>query len=169
RTKLLVVLASGIAAERSKTAALSVATPALTTPIAELEKKATEKHPKERVSPPEKPTAQVSKASASTANQNDFSWDALVAEAQKNFVALYSVLNKCSGSLKQHDLTIYARNSFYKKKLDDPKYRPKLAECLDVLGYSNIEITTIPTVKPPKDSQTAAVAAIMGGGEEVEL
>jgi hypothetical protein len=30
-------------------------------------------------------------------------------------------------------------------------------------------IETIPATAPPKDSKAAAVAAIMGGGEEVEV
>lgn len=173
RTKLLTTLAADMT-PKPKTAALSVATPTISAPIAELEKKAIEMHPKERAEPvpaeieiateaAAKPTPKVGSTS------DDFDWKALVTHAQKNFVALYSVLNKCAGEIDGQTLTIYARNTFYKKKLDDPKYRPKLAECLEMIGHGSLEITTVASVIPPKNSQTAAVAAIMGGGEEIEL
>lgn len=165
RTKLLTVLAADMT-PKPKTAALNVAAPIISAPIKELEKKATQKHPQERVEPV---VEIVVKPVAPASAQGDFDWNALVGHAQKNFVALYSVLNKCHGESDGAMLTIYARNTFYKKKLDDPKYRPKLIECLEAIGATELEITTLASVIPPKDSQTAAVAAIMGGGEEIEL
>ena len=37
------------------------------------------------------------------------------------------------------------------------------------IGVGELEIETIPTPPPPKDSVAASVAAIMGGGEEVNV
>jgi hypothetical protein len=66
-------------------------------------------------------------------------------------------------------LTLYTQNAFYKKKLDDAKYSTHLYESLAAIGSSTLTIHTVPTAPPPKDSQAAAVAVIMGGGEEVSL
>lgn len=165
-TKLLTVLAAGLV-PKPKTAALAVSIPMISTPIKELEQMATEEHPLER--PDRKPVTAIIKSKHKVALQDSFDWVALVDTAKKDYVALYSVLNKCSGDMIGTTLTIYARNNFYKNKLDDPKYRPKLASCLATIGKDGLDVVTIATVAPPKDSQTAAVAAIMGGGEVVFL
>lgn len=92
----------------------------------------------------------------------------LIDYTKQHFVALYSVLCKCSFELRDSDLTIYTINKFYKKKLDDPKYTPHLYESLQALGFE-LTIHTVPTPLPPRDSKAAAIAAIMGGGEEVSI
>jgi len=78
-------------------------------------------------------------------------------------------LSKCNYEFNDDSLTIYASNNFYKKKLDDTKYSQLLNKCLQELGVYGLNIHTIPTTPPLKDSQAAAIAAIMGGGEEVSL
>ncbi|MEI6228993.1 MAG: DNA polymerase III subunit gamma/tau [Candidatus Saccharibacteria bacterium] len=98
-----------------------------------------------------------------------FDWDKLVEYTRQNYIALYSVLSKCSFELDGNTLTLYTANRFYKKKLDDTKYAPLLNKCLQDIGICELTIHTIPTTSPLKDSQAAAVAAIMGGGEEVSL
>jgi len=98
-----------------------------------------------------------------------FDWDALVAEARKTNIALYSVLNKCSHELNNNELTIYTVNAFYKKKLDDPKYSAHLYESLKIAGGFQLTVHTIPTRAPLQDSQAASIADIMGGGIEVSL
>jgi hypothetical protein len=42
-------------------------------------------------------------------------------------------------------------------------------KALEEVGVYELEIHTIPTGVPPRDSQAAAVAVIMGGGEEVSV
>ncbi|HUC96254.1 MAG TPA: hypothetical protein VMR16_01155 [Candidatus Saccharimonadales bacterium] len=96
-------------------------------------------------------------------------WAKLVDYTRKNHIALYCVLSNCGYELSENNLTIYTNNKFHKKKLDDPKYSSLLAECLQATGVYGLDIHTIPTSLPPKDSQAAAVAAIMGGGEEVSI
>lgn len=96
-------------------------------------------------------------------------WDAVVTYTKEHFVALYSVVVKCTPSLEGSDLTLYCVNAFYKKKLDDPKYRAHLYESLEKTGSFNLTVHTLPTGAPIKDSQTAAIAAIMGGGVEVSV
>lgn len=97
----------------------------------------------------------------------DFSWESLVEHTRNNFVALFSVLSKCTYHLDGSDLTLYTGNAFYKKKLDDPKYSTHLYDSLKAIGNYQLTVHTVPTGAPLKDSQAAAVAVIMGGGEEV--
>ena len=96
----------------------------------------------------------------------DFDWKTLIDYARKNYVALYSVLSKCTPKLEGTDLTLFTGGNFYKKKLDDPKYHTHLYDSLSALSYQ-LTVHTIPTAPPPSNSQAASVAAIMGGGEEV--
>ncbi len=98
----------------------------------------------------------------------DFDWDKLVAYVRTHHVALHSVLSKCEPGLDGSKLTLYTKSAFYKKKLDDPKYLSLLNVSLAELGF-DVEIHTLATAKPLKDSQAAKVAAIMGGGEEVSV
>lgn len=99
----------------------------------------------------------------------DFVWEDLVNFTKKNYVALYSVLSKCSPIHEPGSLTLYTKSAFYKKKLDDAKYSAHLYESLQKLWGYEPTIHTIPTAPPPSSSQAASVAAIMGGGEEVSV
>lgn len=99
----------------------------------------------------------------------DFDWDKLIDYTKQNYVALYSVLSKCNYEINNLDLNIYTNSNFYKKKLDDPKYSALISKCMQDIGVCELNIHTIPTSPPLKDSQAAAIAAIMGGGEEVAL
>jgi len=99
-----------------------------------------------------------------TFNAADF-----IEHIRKEYVAIYGVVSKCHFELDGTELTIYAGNKFYKKKLDDVKYRAMIYAALEELGVYELEIHTIPTGVPLRDSQAAAVAVIMGGGEEVSV
>jgi DNA polymerase-3 subunit gamma/tau len=123
----------------------------------------------EQSSPVKRPSEKKSDSTGDLAAQSaDFDSKKLVDYTKKHFVALYSVLCKCAFDLQGSNLTIYAINNFYKKKLDDPKYSSHLYESLEALGYQ-LTIHTIPTPLPPRDSKAAAIAVIMGGGEEVSV
>lgn len=99
----------------------------------------------------------------------ELDWQKLVDYTRKHHVAIYSVLAKCSHEMDGAMLIIYTNNAFYKKKLDDTKYRVDIIKSLVEIGVGELEIETIPTPPPPKDSVAASVAAIMGGGEEVSV
>jgi DNA polymerase-3 subunit gamma/tau len=99
----------------------------------------------------------------------DLDWQKLIEYTREHFIAIYSVLSKCNYETNGDTLVLYTGNAFYKKKLDDPKHRQNLAIALAKTGAGEPTIETIPTPAPPKDSQAAAVAAIMGGGEEVAV
>jgi len=121
----------------------------------------------ERQLPVERPLKENGAVSMELKQAVGFDWAALVEHTRKNYVAVYSVLSKCHFELDGDTLTLYTGNKFYKKKLDDVKYSSLLYNSLKEVGGYGLNIHTIPTAPPPKDSQAASVAAIMGGGEEV--
>lgn len=192
--KLLSVLGSfAIQTKPPKTAALASPVLEITATIEELANQATKKHPhiEERkpvakssdadstVSKPLQPdsesapvpdlTASAKPFTSSTVSSDTFDWDALIQHARTNYVALFSVLSKCSYELLEDELTLFTVNAFYKKKLDDPKYSSHLYDCLKAIGGFQLSIHTIPTRAPLKDVQAASIADIMGGGIEVSL
>ena len=166
--KLLTTLAAQ-AVPKPKTAALDVAPTAVSSPLHQLEQRAV-KAPLPATQP-KKPASKTPKKSqkSSAASSTTLDWPALVDYARQHHVAVYSVLAKCAGQLDDKQLTVYARNNFYKKKLDDPKHRINFVKCLEASGLDGVEIVTLAEAAPLKNSQAAAVAAIMGGGEEVAL
>lgn len=158
--KLLSVLGSFAFTHKPKTAAL-IAPP--------LEVSATVEELALQSDIPAVPKVTQPKAASSLAQNLPFDWVALIEHTRQHYVALYSVLSKCEGTLENSTLTIYAVNAFYKKKLDDPKYSAHLYESLASLGYESLTIHTLPTRAPLKDSQAATIADIMGGGIEVSV
>lgn len=116
----------------------------------------------DKLAPTAVKTKQPSKASG------PFDWEALIAHVRTHHVALYSVLSKCEPEVNDDTLRLYTKSAFYKKKLDDTRYKQLLVDSLQEVGY-DYEVETIAAAKPMKDSHAAQVAAIMGGGEEVSV
>lgn len=179
--KLLTVLCAH-AAPKPKTVALAAPAAEVSAPISELERQATKPVPmvKQRAAPTtsqamqpkarpaETPQpAQPARTSDGTALTLD--WEKLIEYTRTNFVAIHSVLSKCTPEVDGEKLVLYTGNAFYKKKLDDAKHRTNLVIALTETGGGDLLIETIGTTPPPKDSTAAAVAAIMGGGEEVSV
>ena len=97
-----------------------------------------------------------------------FDWNTLITHVRTHHVALHSVLSKCEPELDGNTLRLYTKSAFYKKKLDDQKYKTLLVGSLQELGY-DFEVDIVANAKPLQNSQAAHVAAIMGGGEEVSV
>lgn len=166
--KLLVTLAAQANA-KPKSVALASSASAISAPIAELSRQATKVKP--ALPPPvpikvEKPKQDTAKKLQTTSTLD---WEKLIEHTRSNYVAIYSVLSKCSPDLSTGSLVLYTGNAFYKKKLDDTKHRGNLLKALAETGAGDVDIETIGTPPPPKDSVAASVAAIMGGGEEVNV
>ena len=122
------------------------------------------------IATPKPAPAQKKKATpAQSATQSPFDWPALITYVKTHHVALHSVLAKCEPLVDGNTLRLYTKNSFYKKKLDDSRYRALLNASLEALGQSALEIETKASHPPLKDGTAAKVAAIMGGGEEVSI
>ncbi len=168
--KLLSTLGAAAAPKPAMAKTVALSTPALevSATIAELEKQATRLRPKLATQTIEQ-NAAINSAGETVAEVAEFNWDKLIENTRKNYVAIFSVLQKCNFVLDDNQLTLYTGNKFYKKKLDDIRYSSLLHKSLNEVGVFGLDIHTIPTAPPPKDSQAAAVAAIMGGGEEVAV
>jgi DNA polymerase III subunit gamma/tau len=172
--KLLTILAASATPQpKPKTAALAAPVAEVRAPVAELAKtKATPKVEVTSVSKDASPTQEVLNPESTpqaTGEVGILDWDKVVEYAKEHFVATYSVLAKCTADLQGDRLVLYTNNAFYKKKLDDTKYRLTLVDALQATGAGSPIIETVGTPPPPKDETAAAVAAIMGGGEEVSV
>lgn len=168
--KLLVTLASQVT-PKPKTVALAAPLAEVSASLAALQAKPVTQKAAKSTQPPTPPAVQEHPEPETTPQVageiGELDWQKLIDYCKANFVAIYSVLVRCSGELAGDTLTIYTGSAFYKKKLDDTKYRLNLVEALQKTGAGAPIIETIGTPPPPKDSTAAAVAAIMGGGEEV--
>lgn len=96
-----------------------------------------------------------------------FPWGELLNHVAQTNSGARSLLVKCSYVFDGKKLTIYAGKKFYKTKLDAAL--PTLSAAMQAVGVSDGDIAILASSAPPKDSQTAAVLDIMGGGEEVSL
>jgi DNA polymerase III subunit gamma/tau len=182
--KLLVILLEDINDKKHSPAPLTAAKPVITIPAQKLERKLANQQPvpkKPTNSPPvvkeqapevkQDDSAEVTTQSAEvlTPLPENFDWTKLLEYAQQHYTAIYTVLNKCTPELKGDKLILYAGKKFHKNKLDDAKYRPILGKCLEHIGFKGIVIETIGTPPPPKDATAAKIAAMMGGGEEIDV
>ena len=150
---------------KPKTVALASPTPVLSAPVSQ-NKTATANPPiKQGVKPAPKLETQSSKP----VEASPFEWDKVLEHVQAHYIAIYSVLSKCTPMAEEDTLTLYTGNSFYKKKLDDIRYRTNIMLSLEALGMGGLTIETVGASAPPKDSTVAAVAALMGGGEEYTI
>ncbi len=98
-----------------------------------------------------------------------FSWPDFLAAAKEQSAALHALLAKTGADFATDKLTLYAGTAFAAKKLETPKLRQVISEIALTQGIDSDRIIISADKKPPSDSQAASVAAIMGGGEEVEI
>jgi DNA polymerase III subunit gamma/tau len=176
--KILTVLVSH---SKPKTAvAQTVKTPVaiIEEPIRIIEAKPSTKSQDTTASVSVETTPVVSEAIISTASQPagkkrtgsaELDWNRLIEYTKENLVALHSVLSKCTHVLEGDQLTLYTGRKFNKTKLDEVRYQSQLNEALAHIGVGELYIITVPTAQPPADEKLAQIAAMMGGGHEINL
>ena len=117
--------------------------------------------------------AQSTKKSPTKPRKSDapleLDWQKVIEQAKEKSVGLSSLLQKSQWAFDGDKLTIFAGSAFYKKKLDDAKNRPLLAAIITAEAGMELEVDIIGEKKPPEDEKLAEIAAMMGGGEEVNL
>ena len=117
--------------------------------------------------------AQSTKKSPTKPRKSDapleLDWQKVIEQAKEKSVGLSSLLQKSQWAFDGDKLTIFAGSAFYKKKLDDAKNRPLLAAIITAEVGMELEVDIIGEKKPPEDEKLAEIAAMMGGGEEVNL
>lgn len=99
----------------------------------------------------------------------EFQWDAFIAEAKETSMVLFGQLSGCDYDFSDGRLTLFAGKPFAKKRLEDVKILPLISEIARKSQGGEIEIIIKSGGKTPKDEQLAAIADMMGGGEEVKL
>lgn len=158
-------------AKRQTTAPLLAAQPKPVTVSTSVPKKA-HKDPEEDPSssqqnPAVKPSA--SKKSSRLGDLTNFDWNKFTQSAKDQSIGLYSLLAKCGNETEGGRLIIYSGTTFTKKKLENSKNMQIVAGIISGEYGDDIEIEIKNGTKPPKDDKLAAVADLMGGGEEVNL
>ena len=122
---------------------------------------------------PESQDVKPAKKSSTKPRKSDapleLDWHKVIEQAKEKSVGLSSLLQKSQWAFDGDKLTIFAGSAFYKKKLDDAKNRPLLAEIITAEAGMELEVDIIGEKKPPEDEKLAEIAAMMGGGEEVKL
>lgn len=171
------------AAPKKTVAQAATATPAIISTPAKPASSA-EKPPKSQSTKSPKPVkkasenqdvkpAQLTKKPPTKPHKSDapleLDWQRVIEQAKEKSVGLSSLLQKSQWAFDGDKLTIFAGSAFYKKKLDDAKNRPLLAEIITAKAGIELEIDIIGEKKPPEDEKLAEIAAMMGGGEEVKL
>lgn len=119
--------------------------------------------------PAKKPAVPEATSPAPVPTASEFNWQEVLAAVKSLSIGSYTFLAKSSAELTDNTLTIYAGSTFAQKKLDDAKNRLIITQALEQSYGSSPDIVIHPGKKPPTDERLAAVADIMGGGEEVKL
>lgn len=115
---------------------------------------------------PASDTPQKKKKNVQPNQTANFGWSKFLEAVHAKSTGAYSYLAKSGYELDDQQLTIFAGKKFAKNQIE--KSLPVLAGALQAQNLDR-EIIISAKPKPPKDSQTAAVLDIMGGGEEVNL
>ena len=102
--------------------------------------------------------------------KNNFNWQSVLDylnDHKSEFKGIHAILEKSKPIIKDNKVSLYVLNKFNKTKLD--KRRAVLGKILSESGVGDFEIEIIDRPAPPKNEKAAKVAAIMGGGEEVDV
>lgn len=102
--------------------------------------------------------------------KNNFDWQSVLDylnDHKSEFKGIHAILQKSKPIIKDNKVSLYVLNKFNKTKLD--KRRAVLGKILSESGVGDFEIEIIDRPAPPQNEQAAKVAAIMGGGEEVDV
>lgn len=97
----------------------------------------------------------------------DFPWQDFLTTLKVDSIGASTLLGKCAYEYDGLTLTVYAGRPFTKKQID--KSLALMQKSMQAIGVNEADIAILAEPKPASDSQTAAVLAMMGGGEEVSL
>ncbi|MFC2552002.1 MAG: DNA polymerase III subunit gamma/tau [Candidatus Saccharibacteria bacterium] len=102
--------------------------------------------------------------------KNNFNWQSVLDylnDHKSEFKGINTIFEKSKPIVKDNKVSLYVLNKFNKTELD--KRRAVLGKILSESGVGDFEIEIIDRPAPPQNEQAAKVAAIMGGGEEVDV
>ncbi|MCL2869370.1 DNA polymerase III subunit gamma/tau [Candidatus Saccharibacteria bacterium] len=96
-------------------------------------------------------------------------WNKMLEDIKQEHMSYYTLLTKCTHEMIDGGLTIYARTAFNKKRFESTTFRDLLHKALTKQGVEDVAVTVKAEAPKPKDAMTAAIADIMGGGEEIDV
>jgi DNA polymerase-3 subunit gamma/tau len=132
----------------------------------------TSQSPSSTTEPAISATDQTLDTTHTPANLKDFNWQTLLEYAREHkaqFFGLHTILAKCTPEVRGDTLVLYTGTKFAKTKLDTAKNRATIGKILREIGAGDATIETVGSSPPPKDEHAAKIAAMMGGGEEVDV
>ena len=97
----------------------------------------------------------------------EFPWQDFLMALKAESMGTYTLLTKCAYDYANGTLTLYAGKPFSKNRLE--KTQSTIQAAMSSVGVPDAELAILAESKPASDSQTAAVLAMMGGGEEVQI
>ena len=105
----------------------------------------------------------------SSLQSGDFDWNHILELLHKRYAPLHSVLKRAQITHENDILTLAFAYNLHRKKMEDAKYRGILTSLIDDIYGHCPELKVILSNGPiaPTDPTAASVAAIMGGGEQV--
>ena len=170
RLKLLTILA--LAATPSKSIALSTSATASIMIDAPTQLKSSKRiiH-KEDIKQPKKEgqSSLKQKATAIDDSPKNIDWSAVLEYTRKHYLPLHSVLSRADVKYEGGELSLHFTYGLHKKKLEDTKYRTMLSSSIEAVCGSCPAIQMTSGLRPPKNKLANEVAAIMGGGEEIDV
>lgn len=100
-----------------------------------------------------------------------FDWQATLDATKKHYAPLFSVLSRADASYDETSQALTLRFAFalHRKKLENPTYHQQLTDVInDLFGFvPTVNVVDAKAAPAQLDSDAAAIAAIMGGGEPV--
>lgn len=115
------------------------------------------------------PLADATPPTPASGETQDLDWEAVMAQLQKRAAPLHSVLKRATMTHTGDVITLEFAYNLHRKKIEDGKYRNQLsAMIVDMFGHCPEIKVTLKGDGPPSDPAAASVAALMGGGVEVD-
>ncbi len=125
------------------------------------------KQPETVVEAAEQPVVTPKPKRVLTGEATEFPWQEFLQTLKADSMGAATMLGKCAYEYDGVVLIIYAGKPFTKKQID--KSLALMQKAMQEIGVTDVELSILAESKPASDSQTAAVLAMMGGGEEVSL
>lgn len=113
------------------------------------------------------PKPQKKIAESTSPNISTIDWQAILKEAKKTNMTLYSIIMRAEASPEDDVLTLHFPYALHQKKIESDPYRSALTTIFISLYKTVPELRISSGKRSPKNEHAKAVAAIMGGGEEV--
>lgn len=111
----------------------------------------------------------VSEAARADFKASNFKWSDVLADLKKSHAPLYNIARHATATARGTTLTLAFHYTLYRKKMQSEASMAQLAQAIAARYGEAPEIVVTAEQPAALDTETAAVADIMGGGEAVKL